>query len=214
MSYILDALKKSERERTLGAVPTLDAIQNFPRARRPRRAWWLAGSLIILLTLAGVGIYGVVFWDRSPVETTGHGQSALQNPPAATRSAVPRAEVRPATTTTRAAPQTRPNPQRAVPAIPATAPRAVVPQANRTPSMAGDSVVPTLDELDIETRRQLPTLVVNVVSYAEQPGRRFTMVNEKIYHEGQRINGQIKVMEIRREGVVLAFRGRQFVMSP
>lgn len=47
MSYILEALKKSEQERELGLVPGLVTSQELKPARRPRWVWMVVGVLLI-----------------------------------------------------------------------------------------------------------------------------------------------------------------------
>ncbi len=55
MSYILEALKKSEQERELGLVPGLVTSQELKPARRPRWVWVVVGVLLINgLLLAGL----------------------------------------------------------------------------------------------------------------------------------------------------------------
>jgi general secretion pathway protein B len=57
MSYILEALKKSERERRLGEVPRLTSVQDPPRLATPARRWWRNAALGI--GGIGVGALGV-----------------------------------------------------------------------------------------------------------------------------------------------------------
>lgn len=53
MSYILDALRKSERQRQTGQVPTLPALASDPA---PRRQPWLAVLVVALLLFNAVGL--------------------------------------------------------------------------------------------------------------------------------------------------------------
>lgn len=60
VSYILDALRKSERQRRLGQPPDLTAGSDpeQPRtARGPRRWPWLAGTGLLLMLGAAAGVY-------------------------------------------------------------------------------------------------------------------------------------------------------------
>ena len=60
MSYILDALKKAERERRVAKIPTLDTVHgSSPEKRRP--SWvWVGGAVV----LAGVALG--LFWTLRP----------------------------------------------------------------------------------------------------------------------------------------------------
>lgn len=73
MSYILEALKKSERERRLGAVPRLDTSQE-PAPTPPRQAgrnWLLPILAVNLLLLAGILAY-LVLQPAGLPESAGH----------------------------------------------------------------------------------------------------------------------------------------------
>ena len=57
MSYILDALKKAERERDIKQVPTLMAAHE-PRTTRGKRRWVILGTLAVC---AGAAIWLLLF---------------------------------------------------------------------------------------------------------------------------------------------------------
>ena len=70
MSYILDALRKAERERRVSPVPTLDAAHEGPApARRPAWPWALTGALAVS-AVAMYGLWG--FWASGPPDTLRH----------------------------------------------------------------------------------------------------------------------------------------------
>jgi general secretion pathway protein B len=55
MSYILDALKKAERERGLAEVPTLETIHNLPPG--PNSGMWTALGILVLCALAALWLF-------------------------------------------------------------------------------------------------------------------------------------------------------------
>ncbi len=67
MSYILDALKKSEREKTLGQVPTLETVIADGAKKQPKVTPWWLNLLVFLLVLSAVlvGMYfaGLINFD-------------------------------------------------------------------------------------------------------------------------------------------------------
>ena len=69
MSYILDALKKAEKQRELGQVPSIGSVQEAG-SRGPGRRWrW---ALLVVLVLNAALITGVLFWavqDREDMRT-------------------------------------------------------------------------------------------------------------------------------------------------
>jgi general secretion pathway protein B len=94
MSYILDALKKSEREKTLGQVPTLESVvSDGAKKQRSGTPWWLNLIVFVVTLLAVVGILKMAgLIDLSRFEKTVSQQSeppeesldnAVMNEPAA-----------------------------------------------------------------------------------------------------------------------------------
>ena len=58
MSYILDALKKSEREKTLGQVPTLESVvSDGAKKKRTGTPWWL-NLVVFFVTL--IAVFGIL----------------------------------------------------------------------------------------------------------------------------------------------------------
>ena len=66
MSYILDALKKSESERQNQDLPNINAVHQRPELhpQRKRRIWILAIPAALILNIVGFWF----LWDRSPSE--------------------------------------------------------------------------------------------------------------------------------------------------
>ena len=106
MSYILEALKKSEAERRLGDVPDLNTpplpkrtVEKSARPRASRR--YLLGALFLLLVV-NLGITTWLLFDRAPadeqqgVAVVGSGAAPLRNPsPPVSRAPAPRVEAAP-----------------------------------------------------------------------------------------------------------------------
>jgi general secretion pathway protein B len=83
VSYILDALKKAERDRRLRRVPDLGTV-HLPAAATRRRAWpWVAGGAAALNLVA----LGLLF------RVTGGGPAVTAPPPAAPPASAPAASV-------------------------------------------------------------------------------------------------------------------------
>ena len=133
MSYILDALRKAERERRSGRVPTLDAHHPLKQAtRRPVWTWVLGVALLVNAAVLGV------YWrsgSRLVPPTAGHPDARPAGPAAA---AAP----------SRSTPVSRPEPATAPPVAPAPPASgldrsAAVPVTPRSePSDRGDRAAP------------------------------------------------------------------------
>ena len=61
MSYILEALKKSQQERELGQVPTLDALAPAPQRRPPHASPWGLATLIMAGLALALALYAALF---------------------------------------------------------------------------------------------------------------------------------------------------------
>ena len=77
MSYILDALKKAERERGIAQVPTLSTVHEL-RAKPPFRLWAASGFVVLCLAV----LFGIFFFgldgddDVKPPSAEGIGNAA------------------------------------------------------------------------------------------------------------------------------------------
>jgi general secretion pathway protein B len=135
VSYILDALRKAERERRGGGPPTLDTVHAAPL--QVRRRWWpwaLAG--LVLVNLAGLVVLG-----RGPLG------SLVPEKPVAMTSAAPAAPDAPAPASPAVAETPDPPPALAPPRMPATPTPGEAPPSGRVgqevaPSMPSRAPVP------------------------------------------------------------------------
>lgn len=188
MSYILDALKKSEQEREQGAVPVLRTSRRI--VSRRRRLWQggLVGALVLISAAAGwfMGprVYEAVVAVWSPAAPDGAAGPAASKPQTALKSSEP------------AAGEARGARQPAAPEP--TAPRRVS----------------TIDELDPAARARVEDLSVNVVSYTQAPERRFVMLNQRIVRESEAVGDGVVVKRIVPEGAVLAVGEHEILLRP
>jgi general secretion pathway protein B len=204
MSFILDALKKSERERALGSIPTLDTVH----PAHSRHGFWPRLALGLMILAIGVGVALLLLqprWFRGPVP-----KAVSPKPPAAApRTAV----VKPA------APAAVNEPQPAAPAVPSRETDVDAAAAPASPpaavgKSAAEGPPPPLSELPAAIQQSLPAMTLNVVSYSDNPARRFVMINLVRYTEGSVVTGGATVTRITPEGVVLDYRGTRFMLRP
>ena len=76
--------------------------------------------------------------------------------------------------------------------------------SQETQVLAADSSVGESDD----------AIEVNVVSYSEQPEKRFVMIGGKLYRENEFVRTGLKIEEIRQNEVVLNNRGEQIIRRP
>jgi general secretion pathway protein B len=231
MSFILDALKKSELERQRQTVPGLvESGAARPRARLP--AWAIALGLLL-----GVNLLVLLFVLTRSFLSSPHVQVAAQPPPSAvdSRSTPLSAAAAPA------AGNGHPNhldPPVYAPEIPAASPlpvEAAAPALDVRPATAGgpismrahrrdpllsdedykvndDELLPTINEVSLTGAQALPELHLDVHVFATRPAERFVYVNMRKYHEGATLQEGPTVERIRRDGVILSYQGLRFLL--
>ena len=234
MSYILEALKKSESERNQGRVPHLGQQMRMVHRKRKRgipAAVWVAialtlnAALLAALFWPGVGLW----WDDRavsvPVQTSDRGAAAQALPGQAdpqqasgTRGEIARAEEAVPDEAEITAATGELESQGAV--ILDTldeAPTVIVPTI-RQPSADGsagyvpepwEGRVPHLVELPMAFQRKVPDLVFNSHVYSSQPGARSVMINSRHLRVGDTF-GPLRVERITEEGVELSMDGQRF----
>lgn len=69
MSYILEALKKSDQERNRGATPGLQTVQATPAPAPSKRSWWIYLLVLALLLNAGLIFYWLQPWTAGKSDT-------------------------------------------------------------------------------------------------------------------------------------------------
>jgi len=217
MSFILDALKKSETERQqqgsseFASVPSGD---DEPRA--PRWLWVLGGLLAINLAV----LLGVLLRDDVPAATpvaaapvngaaVAAGSAAATQPmqdaaPSFAERLEKARELRPAP-----APRVAATTPAATP-IPDTEPVAtavVAPEPG-----PGLRALPTADELIANGTIRLPELHLDIHVYSDAPADRFVFINMVRHREGSRLAEGPLVREITPEGVILDYSGTEFLL--
>jgi general secretion pathway protein B len=231
MSFILDALKKSELERQRQTVPGLvESGAARPRARLP--VWAIALGLLL-----GVNLLVLLFVLTRSFLSSPHVQVAAQPPSGAADSqgAPPPAVVAPAAGNGRFSPLDPPVYAPEVPAasplpVPAAASAPDVKPANsggtvsmkthrRDPLLSDedykandDELLPTINEVTLTGARGLPELHLDVHVFATRPAERFVYVNMRKYHEGATLQEGPTIERIRRDGVILTYQGLRFLL--
>jgi general secretion pathway protein B len=210
MSFILDALKKSEIERQRQSVPGLmETGRTPPRARLP--VW---AVLLAVLLIVNIIVLTVVLMRRDAPPVPGKPPLVASAPESAAVSAhfspldsapvyAPEIPVPPADLAGGTAPRTATHSalRRPEPVLHATA-----------PSDDDEEVLPTVNEVSLTGAQALPELHLDVHVYATSPADRFVYINMRKYHEGDRLQEGPTVERIRRDGVVLNLQGLRFIL--
>jgi len=219
MSFILDALRKSEAERQRGRTPGLADARLRPRSSV--RSLWL--PLVAIALLANLIVLSIQ-WLRSPDESGAPANVApATSAPAAVEEATPRPvaspanpirEVRPLalespTASARTDPEAPPPMTSEEPARARSAGRAV--EASASSIQFADASLPTAEQLAL-TGVALPRLNLELHVYSNDPSGRFVFINASKYREGARLKEGPLVEAITADAVVLEYEGRRFVL--
>jgi general secretion pathway protein B len=226
MSFILDALKKSEIERQRQSTPGL--IDTRSRERRNR----LPGWAIALAVLLGVNLLGLAYllWHRNtaaphaapPTDTSPpavadsaasaqHFSPLDSSPVYAPEIPVPAAEV-PASVSRGAAAGSIPASGDPVKAAGHTGHRSDPLLSEADSPAEKQEILPSISEINLTGAQALPELHLDVHVYSTKPADRFVYVNMRKYHEGAVLQEGPTVERIRRDGVVLNYQGLRFVL--
>lgn len=209
MSFILDALKKSEAERQRQAGPALLEMRVVrPRNRWPAWALVLGGALIL-------ANFGLLAWLllREPAPAPVASVPAPPAAPAAAPTAPPLASA-PATALPVAPPQPLAGaPLESTDAAPAVGnndgnPADLEPAAPPVTARRGAGL-----QTYAELSGTLPPLRLDLHVYAAQPVNRYAFINMRKVTEGSTTAEGMRVVEITPEGVVLDFRNSEFLLG-
>jgi len=216
MSFILDALRKSERERQHKQEP--GHAEMWAHGKRGNRAFWIP----LVMLLVGLNLSLLVFlWikgDPSPAEevTTANADSdiaVVEAPATRPQQAIPN---QPRDQASRRLSTEIPVAD-TVALAPAESATAVELAPPSSPPPVSDSGVyndlPSLMELTLAGTISLPPLHLDIHVYSEQPAERFVFVNMKKYREGDTLSEGPVVDAITDAGVVLVHQRRRFILT-
>lgn len=199
MSYILDALRKSEQQRQQGAAPMARLAQVATTAPR-RPSWPVHGLTAATLVAAGIAIGWLQPWQPGPsAPEPVRAIDAVPSPSAAASVAEPPA----------AQPARQASPAPAPAMAPADA--AANPPAEPEPAPAPQALARS--ELPPSIRQEIPELTISLHAYSAQPKERIAMINGQMLREGEDIAAGLRLAEITPDGVVIAYRGYRFLQA-
>ena len=229
MSYILDALRKADHERSIGDVPDLDA-PHWSRRRGGRMRQWVWAAIGLLIVN---GVLLAFLFNRD-----GGGEQVPQQAQARPdmRGYVPQPRSAPqperATEPGQAKrlplkPMARPEravmarPRQPVPAVakapPASKPASVtrgnlapVAVVTATPVQSSTPEIPEWHDLSLEFRSGFNPPRLDVHVYDDEPSRRFILVDLQRFVEGDMLDSGAKLEKIQPGSIQLYYQGTRF----
>lgn len=211
MSFILDALKKSESERQQQEATEFSSV---PSGREPSPAprWlWVVGALLLVNLVV---VAGLLLQPDAPDPSLAAAKPAAASPPPAAADGASDPDT---SFSARVAAARRSQPAAAERATPAPAqsraPLAPAPERNAPAApAAGVATLPSLEELQLKGAIELPPLHIDLHVYNDSPERRFVSINMQKYRENEQLREGPLVRRITREGVVLEYQGKAFAL--
>ncbi|PHV26260.1 hypothetical protein CSQ93_19370 [Janthinobacterium sp. BJB426] len=229
MSYILEALKKSQAERQLGELPSIHAPQvqlhDAAASGASRRApvWLALGGVTVVVAAA------LLLWQPWQAAATAPAAIAVvpavlaqavpapmpaAAPPAAPAPApLPVAQVTPVPPAATAAPvhHARPVPEpkqespgQAAPSVPAPAPAVPV------PAPAAEESVPGMRDLPEPIQRQIPAVAIGGYIYSKNPADRLLLIDKVLRHEGEELAPGLVLEKLQPKAAIFSFKGYRY----
>ncbi len=230
MSYILDALKKSEKERQIGQVPTLHSIDDGGLAHTSKSFSILWGMVVALSMIVAVLLYfqfkeiAVEVHEENPLDETTHVDAPLPIPmvDVGTQSTAETATVQVQKQQSKKALTPTPMKTEVMPEqllkegevliTPTSRREAAEAKEKEVMTTPDEAYAPLLSETEYDFQAQLPDMRLDVHVYKKRPESRFVLINMEKYREGQKMPSGIVIEAIVIEGVMMSYQGQRFLM--
>ena len=194
MSYILDALRKSEEERQKRSTRPAGSRYTFVRDNIPAKKKVSFGLILTACMLLAALILGAGWWwsheGQQDMEETSVDVQSVEN---ADDGAVSQHS------------EIIPPPSQQETSLPAAGPSAA-PARSFEPLQE----IPYLSEMSGDFQAGLPELQFSGHVYSSEPGLRLIMINNKVVREGDPVDADLWLDEISEDGVVMRYGQTRF----
>jgi general secretion pathway protein B len=215
MSYILEALKKSDQQRQRGATPTLPAAQVAIAA--PKQPVFLYYGLFAAVVLAaGIVIGWLRPWQaEQPVPAT-EPVAAKPLPQTAAASLPEPPEMARTTLQELSAANSMPAAMKPDMPAPAKAETQVAPPATSAPvsekpaDTAQEQKVVPLAELPLQIQQEIPAMTIPLHAYSSKPRDRLVSINDRMLREGESLTPGLRLEQITPDGLIFSYKGYRF----
>lgn len=235
MSYILEALKKSDQQRQRGATPTLQVAQVTVAApKRPMFIYY--GLLAAVLLGAGIMIGWLHPWQpeqsspetepiaaKSPISNSQQATPApLTAPPemlSKTAQEFPAPNLARAGQPVPVAGAMKPNnpavansgtPSAAAPIPDKTIPDKTMPKSASIAGVAQEQKAIPMAELPLQIQHEIPAMTVQLHAYSSVPSERLVYINSTRLREGESLMLGLRLEQITPDGMIFSYKGYRF----
>ena len=206
MSFILEALKKSEKQQQKKNGQVVRTVYEPVPAKR-LRSRSLAVILLVLLLVNGA----VLLWFFSPWQTTSPAGPAVKTPSSVQNHQLTQAETKGSAPLQQTVKNNRPMVEKTSPqAVKATSPQAVMP----LPVTRSEKKVYLFSQLPLAVQKRIPTLKMSLHAFnREQASASLIQLNDRILREGDQVTDHIRLEQITADGAVLRYDGYRFLLT-
>jgi general secretion pathway protein B len=209
MSFILDALKKSETDRQQQGGSEFTGVPTSPQLTSVPRWLWIVGPLLAINVVVLIGLL-LRSDPASPLQASPSGAVTVAPPPTGGLA-------RPSFENQVAAARENPPVQQAN--LGAVEPEPISTNSiksvliSQNPSaVPASSLYPTMQEVRARGSINLPDLHLDIHVFSPNPDDRFAFVNMSKLREGATLSEGPVVTEITPDGVVLQYEGQMFLL--
>jgi len=223
MSYILDALKKSEQERGHGNIPDVQTVHSSSlNYDNQKKTYWP----YILITVAVLNLLAIVYFianRESPPQIIAATQPATTDDGAANKTETDKKE-RKTQTKPETAVDTEAEPvainNKKIIATKTVAAENPAPQqeetvlqvATKTDKAANNAQAEIIDYYDLpeSIKSELPAIIITAHVYSSTPSQRSIVINNNFMEEGEYVLDGLVLYEITPDGAVFDYQGTLF----
>jgi general secretion pathway protein B len=215
MSYILDALKKSEQARSQHASPDRTASSSTHATRPSNRLWILLGCIAIITVAVALTNHKTSDSQKStininPVHST---QAIFTGSPERPTVISVQAPLRPTPVASPSRFQAVLHPENPTPSNLPDVKKPGLPQTAAVPAKYDNKhPIPTLHELPESTRTNIPPIHIEGHIYDANPAKRMVIINGFIAREGEWVGDHLQLITITADGVLMAYKKTYFHM--
>lgn len=231
MSYILDALKKSEQERGHGNIPDVQTVHSSSlNYRNDKKAYWP----YILITAVILNLIAITYFivdKKQPAETVTVKEDGAATSEQASKGSTTVAEPDTPveahtsnsgkdTAVSEPAPAATATTDTASPVTPSPAPAVKQAQtadkninketvADKTADNSFTDVV-EFHDLPESIKQQLPAIIISAHVYSSNPAQRSVVINNNFMEEGEYVIDDLILHEITTDGAIFNYQGTLF----
>lgn len=221
MSYILEALKKSEQERNPEKVPDLATHhRQISHQEKSKLPYWIFG--IALVVINGLVLLYLIEPKPIPKTVSSEPQTEKANVESKPDISEPAAETYSGKIEQLPIVDNKPSSiaDERLPVIVEDAPIEVAAimeaQVVDTPAIKDNSLdraaIPDISELSYNIQQQIPDMDFSTHIYVGDGGS-FIIINGRSLSEGMNVQSGLRVLQILSDGIILEFKGRRFFLA-